>query len=84
MSKSVRNSNALNSYIPTLTNNISECITNGDRLTSKIIKRMVTQRYQVQLGRYHVTEICGCARAFTFIYVHNRSTLKIEVDEQCR
>ena len=62
MSKSVRNSNALNSYIPTLTNYISKYITNGDRLTSKIIKRMITPRYQVQLGRYHVTEICGCLR----------------------
>ena len=82
MSTSLRNSNALNSYIPTLTNNISECITNGDRLTSKIIKKIATPRYQVQLGRYHATEICGCARIY--LYVHNRSTLKIEVDEQCR
>jgi hypothetical protein len=41
MSKSVRNSNAPNSYIPTLANDISECITEGDRLTSKLIKKMV-------------------------------------------
>jgi hypothetical protein len=63
MSKSVRNSNARNSCIPMLANDISECITKGDRLTSKLIKKW------------------SCTR---FIYIHNRSTLKIEVDEQCR
>jgi CRISPR/Cas system-associated exonuclease Cas4 (RecB family) len=31
-------------------------------LTTRIIEKFAAQRFQYRLGRYHVTELCGCLR----------------------